>query len=263
MKDGEDYLKVVKIAQAGYLEKKGDSKTGGPGRNGLFCCFGCCVSIEILQRILHHKPLLFGPPSTHPPNADPRLEHGRNKQDTKRRDSVDGSIWTDARVTMTERSVKRVGGSGGEEERGAMTRCSCPDYQSMCSPYRLDVSPRMKASNVLFSTADQSRSRLSSDNLSVHSPSSSTAPAVVRAIRSPLMNRGPRSGQCRIGSNGCHLKADVSPPEASRQKSSAYQKLWKWYEKEPLKKPSNPNACGAALFWAGVLKKSPNLELRT
>jgi len=94
-----------------------------------------------------------------------------------------------------------------------MTHRSCLDYQSMCSPYRLGVSPRMKASNVLFSTADQSRSRLSSDNLSIHSPSSSTAPAVVRAIRSPLMKRGPRSGQCRIGSKGCHLEAVVSPVE--------------------------------------------------
>ena len=140
-----------------------------------------------------------------------------------------------------------------------MTHRSCPDYQSMCSPYRLGVSPRMKASNVLFSTADQSTSRLSSDNLSVHSPSSSTAPAVVRAIRSPLMKRGPRSGQCRIGSNGCHLKAAVSALEAKSLRPT-YQKLWKWYEKEPLKKPSNPKACGAALFWAGVLKKSPNLK---
>jgi len=118
--------------------------------------------------------------------------------------------------------------------------CSHSAHQAIFSPYRLGVSPRMKASKVLFRTADQSRSRLSSDTLSVHSSSSSMAPAVVRAIRSPLINRGPRSGQCRIGSKGCH------------------QKLWKWYEKEPLKKPSNPMACGAALFCAGVLKKSPN-----
>lgn len=91
-----------------------------------------------------------------------------------------------------------------------MARRSRPDHQAMCSPYILGVSPRTKASNVLFRTADQSRSRLSSATLSVHSPSSSTAPAVVRAIRSPLMNRGPRSGQCRTGSKGCHLKAIVS-----------------------------------------------------
>ena len=94
-------------------------------------------------------------------------------------------------------------------------RRSHPDHQAMCSPYMLGVSPRTKASNVLFRTADQSRSRLSSATLSIHSPSSSTAPAVVRAIRSPLANRGPRSGQCRIESKGCHLKAIVSPPTTS------------------------------------------------
>ena len=96
-------------------------------------------------------------------------------------------------------------------------RRSHPDHQSICSPYMLGVSPRTKASNVLFRTADQSRSRLSSATLSIHSPSSSTAPAVVRAIRSPLANRGPRSGQCRFGSKGCHLKAIVSPPAAGER----------------------------------------------
>ena len=122
-----------------------------------------------------------------------------------------------------------------------------PNHQAIYSPYMLGVSPRTNASNVLFRTADQSRSRLSSATLSIHSPSSSTAPAVVRAIRSPLANRGPRSGQCRTWSKGCHLNAVISTPAAS-DKQPPYQKLWKWYEKEPLKKPSNPTACGAALF---------------
>ena len=167
---------------------------------------------------------------------------------------------------MDERAGRNDGGGalhGTKEWRGRGR--DDPDHQAICSPYRLGVSPRMKASNVLFSTADQSRSRLSSDSLSVHSPSSSTAPAVVRAIRSPLMNRGPRSGQCRMGSKGCHLKADVSLRKRRGWKA-AHQKLWKWYEKyekEPLKNPWNPKTCGAALFWAGVLKKSPNLKERT
>ena len=40
----------------------------------------------------------------------------------------------------------------------------------------------------------------------------------------------------------------------------AYQKLWKWYEYEPLKNPSKPSAMGAALECPGVSKKSPNLR---
>ena len=144
---------------------------------------------------------------------------------------------------------------GQEECRGGESggnRCDAspsfhPNHQAIFSPYMLGVSPRTNASKVLFKTADQSRSRLSSATLSIHSPSSSTAPAVVRAIRSPLANRGPRSGQCRTWSKGCHLKAVISTPTAS-DKRPHYQKLWKWYEKEPLKKPSNPTACGAALF---------------
>ena len=76
----------------------------------------------------------------------------------------------------------------------------------------------MKASNVLFRTADHSRSRLSSATLSTHSPSSFTASAAVRAIRSPLTNRGPRSGQCRIWSNGCHLKKPVNLPGSEQEK---------------------------------------------
>ena len=104
------------------------------------------------------------------------------------------------------------GAEGGESLWKKSMRCQPEiDHQSICSPYMLGVSPRMKASNVLFRTADQSRSRLSSATLSIHSPSSSTAPAVVRAIRSPLANRGPRSGQCRTWSKGCHLKGVVSP----------------------------------------------------
>lgn len=92
------------------------------------------------------------------------------------------------------------------EDVDVVVRRSRADHQAIWSPYRLGVSPRTKASNVLFSTADQSRSRLSSATSSVHSPSSSMAPAAVRAIRSPLTNRGPRSGQCLFGSKGCHLK---------------------------------------------------------
>jgi hypothetical protein len=97
-----------------------------------------------------------------------------------------------------------------EEVDVMLARRFRPNYQAIFSPYMLGVSPRTKASNVLFRTADQSRSRLSSATLSTHSPSSSTAPSVVRAIRSPLKNRGPRSGQCRTVSKGCHLKATVS-----------------------------------------------------
>lgn len=105
---------------------------------------------------------------------------------------------------------RRRGGRACGRKVDVTVRCSCLGHQEICSPYRFGVSPRMKASNVLFRTADQSRSRLSSATLSIHSPSSSTAPAVVRAIRSPLANRGPRSGQCRTGSKGCHLETIVS-----------------------------------------------------
>ena len=44
--------------------------------------------------------------------------------------------------------------------------------------------------------------------------------------------------------------------------TETYQKLWKWYEYAPLKKPLKPSACGAALFSRGVKKKSPNLRKR-
>lgn len=162
------------------------------------------------------------PPSGFPPPVPHRLittwAYTKQIGHTKRGESMNGSMRADANESDGEECLT------GRRARSEclwwmlnMVRRSLADYQAMCSPYKLGVSPRMNASNVLFRTADQSRSRLSSATLSSHSPSSSTAPAMVRAIRSPLMNRGPRSGQCRIVSNGCHLKALISPLETNRK----------------------------------------------
>jgi hypothetical protein len=67
----------------------------------------------------------------------------------------------------------------------------------------------MYASKVRLSTVAQSRSRLSSVTFSCGSSTvrvSLDAVALLRAMRSPSMNRGPRSGKFRAGSNGFHLQ---------------------------------------------------------
>lgn len=112
-------------------------------------------------------------------------------------------------------------------------------YHAIHSPYIFGRSPLTYASNVRFITTDQSKSRLSS---LTSSPSVSVIFTLCRPTCSPAMNRAPRSGKFLVGSNGFH------------------QKLWKWYEKAPRKNPWNPSAWGAALLWAGVSKKSLNLE---
>ena len=98
-----------------------------------------------------------------------------------------------------------------------------PCYHCNHSPYIFGRSPRMYASNVLLSTADQSRSRLSCSTVSASSLSpwacvlplepNSALPcpswsSAARAASSPALNLGPRSGQLREGSNGFHLISD-------------------------------------------------------
>ena len=77
-------------------------------------------------------------------------------------------------------------------------------YHSIHSPYIFGRSPRMYASNVLLSTDDQSRSRLSFSTLSRSSPVG-LVPVVFRTARSPVIKRCPKSGQSRDGSKGFHL----------------------------------------------------------
>ena len=111
-------MKLSELRSWGHHEK-GNWGTDMPGRNGLFWFFGRCGSIEILQHVLPHKPHPFD--YTYIPKVDLGLDmHEINKQGTKRRENVDGSIWINVR------------GDG--------------DRQVICSPYRLGVSPRMKAS---------------------------------------------------------------------------------------------------------------------
>lgn len=84
-------------------------------------------------------------------------------------------------------------------------------YHFSHSPYMLGTSPRMYASNVRFKTVDQSRSRLSSatrssgNSVVLSVGAAWLASTCERAMRSPLMKRGPRSGQFRVASKGCHL----------------------------------------------------------
>lgn len=91
-------------------------------------------------------------------------------------------------------------------------------HHSNHSPYIFGLSPLTYASNVLFNTADQSKSRLS---LCISLPPASASawvnfPSFTRAAfaaSSPALKRGPRSGQFRVGSNGFHLldyKEEVS-----------------------------------------------------
>ncbi len=75
-------------------------------------------------------------------------------------------------------------------------------YHCIHSPYIFGRSPRIYASKVRFITADQSRSRLSSDT---SSPCSSDMFNLARALCSPARKRCPRSGKFRDGSKGFHL----------------------------------------------------------
>ena len=81
------------------------------------------------------------------------------------------------------------------------------------SPYMVGCSPRMYDSNVRFITVDQSRSRRSPSSSRGSSASDGSEPTFLlraaearRIARSPAINRVPRSGQFREGSNGFHLK---------------------------------------------------------
>lgn len=70
----------------------------------------------------------------------------------------------------------------------------------------------MNASHVLLITVDQSKSRLSSCTISSFSNAFVMGAAVTdaaRAICSPSMKRGPKSGKFRLGSNGFHLGNDI------------------------------------------------------
>lgn len=125
---------------------------------------------------------------------------------------------------------------------------SYPIYQRNHSPYMLGLSERKYASNVLFSTVDQDRScsssSASSSRMSFPSTTVRKSTSVVsgwvsinlatasasRSVRSPLMNRGPRSGKFLAGSKGSHLPYTVhqyGSRIASEARDVAYQKLWK------------------------------------
>lgn len=91
------------------------------------------------------------------------------------------------------------------------------DHHFIHSPYMFGRSPRIYDSKVRFITVAQSRSRWSSStgsssvgtaDDSAPSEVAAAALAEARAARSPPINRGPRSGQFRDGSNGFHLRYD-------------------------------------------------------
>jgi len=88
------------------------------------------------------------------------------------------------------------------------------DYHCNHSPYIFGLSARIYPSNDLFMTVAQLKSTsssISSTTVSVFSLSSESslpedeAFCASRNAFSPLMNRGPRSGKLREGSNGSHL----------------------------------------------------------
>lgn len=83
-------------------------------------------------------------------------------------------------------------------------------YHLITSPYMFGLSSLIYDSNVLFSTALQSRSLLSAITSSGAAPTVTTGGemdvVVPAAAPTTPANRSPRAGKLRVGSNGFHLR---------------------------------------------------------